>query len=409
MKKFILVSLLYTFLLSTEITAAPEALPISFISEEATLDEFLHHHFQVIDTNIEGYSLDEKFHQAKVILLLETHKRGGGQISNSQLINRQWNQGDQLLTEGLQTLEDQGAPSTVALLTNPEIFTQHGTWDDEEAIGEEIFNTVTNLATLIGHSSNTLLHLCLSSLGKEESAVDEDFNELVGSILNFYANDEKKIPSPKSSEWTPNEKFEYLLSLLPILAQHLETTGEALEKDIISSFFARNQSMVQKIFENLEKYNRVWLIAGAAHGQYTDKEFKESVALVYNSLKEKNIPYITLRARKTPGVVTTRELEGKSLNDPDDSEWILPELEQEFHERLILELDTFKAETQDFKNDHEWRVWMSQTLMKRLNRMQEENDDALMNLLSMSGFLDFCFEKIINEDVLRHPLLQPAN
>lgn len=352
-------------------------------------DECIHHNFQTIDSNIAADTADDKFDQAKVIILLELHETNGGQIPNAELLNRFWQEGDQLLTEGFDEANF-GTPCTVCLLHKPEIAQQYESWDlpdklDASRLFQGSFDQLV-------YSLRLLEHLCYESILMHHrinlpEGYDEKLNELTGV---------SDIAS-RSFE----ERYEYVHGLIPLVEENSAVFEKTLLEEVYKTFIERNIHMVMKINENLERYSRVWVIAGASHGQYTEPETIESVQLLYDCLNQKGIPYITLYARKTPGILSERELEGKSLNDPSDFLWNTNERKEALAQEQRRSFQQYEEETRVFSTQEEWAEWI---LASRLSETQKFLDELEHNgysaISKLSYFIEFSLAKIYNDEVL---------
>lgn len=371
---------------------------------EGSFDDYLSHYFYLIDTNIEGTSIGDQFQQAKVILLLEEHVVGGGQIENADLINRKWNEEDQLLTEGIDN-SLRGVLSTTALLKNPKIIDQHRSWDLDNWMPHQPAIRNRNMRTT---AKDLIIALCEGSLllnnettSNQES--DNRFIEVVQEVLEDEAflngSDPVLVNISSLLELSHKQRFEYLFSLIPRLQSNVEKSEKLIEQILKDTFLSRNHNMVTEIEENLTKngYRRLWLTAGELHGQYSLSSYIESVTYLYHSLKQANISYITLKRRKTPGQRSQRELNGKNLNDPLDCKWSHLQFVKGYHSKSSNLFNKWNLETQGFTNAAEWRDWLQNNTHKAF-KVNILNDIHARNMLDI--FYLYSLNKIYIDNVL---------
>lgn len=411
MKKIISILLILSIFCSPTYVQAEAIQKISYKVIDDQLDLYLQDRFQLIDTNIPGTSLSEKIDKAQVVLLLETHIEGGGQIPNAQLIDSNWRQGDRLLLEG--NFHDSnismGCPSTTKLLSNPKIAKDSASWDLLSALddGEEIADKEFELLVQYSHLIIELAKTHLPGAKTDDSA----FDELVDSILSYQSNfDENSAPpqnKPDFSKYTKEMRFDYLLSLIPIVIENGENTGEISSKITVERMLPRNQNMVETIRENLQLkgYQRVWVIAGAFHGRYGPPEDSTAVAYLYDNLQNDNIPYVTLHPRKVIGERSQREIEGKSLNDPNATEEFIKEYNDEWEQRIENWFLQWELETQDFQTSLQWSVWICTTIANLWGEFAKQSENSYFWEIKLDCLHNYCFEKIVKDKVLKAPVL----
>lgn len=330
---------------------------LSALSGEA----FISNNFQTIDSNIFGATAEDKFSQARVIILLEKHALGGGQLPNAALLNRYWKKGDQLLTEGLD-VENLGTPCTVCLLDDTEIAKQHESWDlDKENLVNSSFSLFFGQ---IGLSINLLEKLCSESMLMHMPHLQ---------VTTEYEDELRRLTGVEDiAERSFEERYEYLHGLIPVMLKNFETVAKMMIQETYGTFFERNAHMALKICESLEHYSRVWVIAGASHGQSITPETKEGVKFLYDSLQEKSIPYITLYATEAG----EEELEN-------------------------VHLQRYADETHMLSTPKQWAEWITTRMSEEINTlatgMQQNGYSVLQNF---HYFIEFSLINILEGEVL---------
>lgn len=387
------------------------------IEQNSSLDEYLTQHFQVIDTNIKGADLGEKFEKAKVILLLEDHLTGGGQQENADLINSQWGNGNQgrnndvLLTEVPDSQATIGDLSTTSLL-DPKIVQQHKSWDLVDADMKPSIQPFENILQMERAAQYLITGLYIesetindlnNSLTDEYKAFLEDTSRLIlGTEAILKNKDLSLVKVPDFAALSHQQRFDFLYTLIPIVQFDIQSMITIFVQFNNLEFFKRNKSMVTKINENLKENtdNRIWIIAGTWHGQYASEKTKAGVDYLYNSLKQSNIPYITLKARKELGQPSQRELEGKNLNDPHDSNWNYQQQKTAAKVTVSNYIDLFNAETKGLASRSQWGKWMVNNIIKINDEKVAKVSDIYKGAHKMNVFLDYSLNKIYYDHVL---------
>lgn len=237
---------------------------------------------RVIETNIEGNSIQEKIEKAQVVILLEQHFSQNIQHLNGRVIRQMSKKGEIVLYEGVRSPDY--LPYTIRSAAK--------SWDLPQSeqnikIYKEWGQVIEDVAFVLP----LYLALTLSATSKDLRNCDEGIRIL---LKDFYpSNGEEKF---KSFQKMGKEER---VAFLKVMSQECLTQIQNYEKRYHSlfdtEFYKRNVHLAEKTEEALKVNSKVWVIAGEAHGRYMRSADLQGVDHLYQSLEAKKTHYVTLK------------------------------------------------------------------------------------------------------------------
>lgn len=189
----------------------------------------------------------------QIIALCEDHERKTDRLANAHFIMRNFREGDAVLVE---TSEDQPFWNQQVEYLQ-QVVPLFG-WEDENA-RKPIYELSYRVHSLLDKLQKLNDTISTSDIGKSDF-----FNQLeiiLNRIPKEYHFNAVKILLSEESELT----FECRKSIPYYILTMIEKFGNGDWLKIATSDSARNQSLIKTIKAVKEKYNRIFIIAGAAH------------------------------------------------------------------------------------------------------------------------------------------------
>ncbi len=123
------------------------------------------------------------------------------------------------------------------------------------------------------------------------------------------------------SEHTQEQRLEYLKSMLAFLtAVHKERQLHAPEIEVQEIVY-QTKKLYEATDKTLKKFSKVFIVTDECNGRFvrSNSEAVGAVQNLYQQFKEKNISFVTLKARHH-AAISQSERENCSLNDPTKAE-----------------------------------------------------------------------------------------
>lgn len=257
-----------------------------------------------IASNIKDTSIEKCLEVAQVVLLTENHSETHLHRLNGEMIEKNWKEGDLLLTEGspnelakggkgdfIITEDKKDLESRFSYLSK-KILEGSKSWDVLTPSNEEVEFTLRD-RELIEVATNlySYLYLMLDATSENLRDCDDGIQEL---LEDFYPTEwEEKFNI--FGVLDKAKRIEFLKQMGRECLKEMQKMEQKEMEFVQQEFFNRNHSMVNSIFASLKIHKKVWVIAGYAHCQYRHSREMEAVAHLYNSFEEKKVKYVTLK------------------------------------------------------------------------------------------------------------------
>lgn len=240
---------------------------------------------RVITTNIPGDTIEGRIQKAQVVILLEEHDDEKVEGLNGRVIKLHWKGNDLLLVEGEDAKDD------ITYLPKS-ITSKAQNWDLK--LDGALINLYSQLADLFVHIIMPLSTQYALTLDASSESLKQ-FDPAFISIFKTYDSANWESCYSQFVLMGKGERIQYLQEIIRGCLFRIVKCEDDENKLHIAGMCARNKNLAKSIQSALKKHERVWVLAGEAHGRYCFSQAVEGVAALYSSLESEKVHYLTLK------------------------------------------------------------------------------------------------------------------